>query len=75
MSRFHLVDLAGSETFDSITGDVGINAGLLALGKVLMALANKEDGNSWQFHVPYRDAPLTKMLKKVHPKPNPNPNP
>ena len=39
MSRFHLVDLAGSETFDSITGDVGINAGLLALGKVLMALA------------------------------------
>ena len=34
MTKFHLVDLAGSEHFDSTAADVGINYGLLALGKV-----------------------------------------
>ena len=68
VTRFHLVDLAGSETFDSVTGDVGINAGLLALGKVLMALSAKEalvEQGKPPCHVPYRDSTLSKMLKKV----------
>ena len=41
--------------------NAGINAGLLALGKVLMALAADRP----QGHVPYRDATLSKMLKSV----------
>ena len=44
-TRFHLCDLAGSETFDSRQGDAGINGGLLALGKVLMALAGSDDNS------------------------------
>lgn len=59
ITRIHLVDLAGSENFDKASNDVGINYGLLALGKVLMALASDDP------HVPYRDATLTKMLRNV----------
>ena len=59
-TRFHLVDLAGSENFQS-GQDSGINGGLLALGKVLMALASNKPAP----HIPYRDATLTKMLKHV----------
>ena len=53
----HLIDLAGSETFDKIGGDSGINGGLLALGKVLTALAEGKP------HVPYRDSMLTRLLQ------------
>ncbi|KAL1523372.1 hypothetical protein AB1Y20_018315 [Prymnesium parvum] len=54
-----LVDLAGSERFDLTQKKVGagINAALLALGKVLTALKN---GDS---HVPFRDSLLTRMLR------------
>ena len=53
-----MVDLAGSETFhDSSAQNVAINEGLLALGKVLTALANEDA------HVPYRDSPLTRLLQ------------
>ena len=59
---FHLVDLAGSENFSSVNAAASsINGGLLALGKVLMALASDKP----MPHIPYRDATLTKMLKKV----------
>ena len=42
VTRLHLVDLAGSENFDKVSTSVGINFGLLALGKVLMALDARE---------------------------------
>ena len=56
----HLVDLAGSEQFTEAQEGHGksINQGLLALGKVFMALA-KGSGT----HVPYRDSTLTRMLR------------
>ena len=54
-----LVDLAGSEQFDKAGGDAGINSGLLALDKVLMALSEGKP------HVPYRDTTLTRLLQSV----------
>ena len=61
-TRFHLVDLAGSENFSAVSAAAAsINGGLLALGKVLMALASDKPAP----HIPYRDATLTKMLKQV----------
>ncbi|ORZ13713.1 hypothetical protein BCR42DRAFT_467444 [Absidia repens] len=72
-SKLHFVDLAGSERLKrtSAEGDrrkegININAGLLALGNVISALAS---GSSSQFsnkkptHVPYRDSKLTRMLQ------------
>ena len=56
-SNLYMIDLAGSEAFDyaeeSIRGigiakNRGINAGLVALGRVLMAMSDKAA------HVPYR---------------------
>jgi len=63
-SQLFLVDLAGSERILK-TGVVGqqleeakkINTSLLALGKVIEALSNK------QKHIPYRDSKLTRLLK------------
>ena len=66
-SRFHFVDLAGSERAKA-TGNIGvrfkesvhINTGLLALGNVVSALADKRRRNA---HVPYRESKLTRLLK------------
>lgn len=44
---------------DSISGGGSINAGLLALGKVLTALSHHLP------HVPYRDSVLTRMLSNA----------
>ena len=56
-----LVDLAGSEKFDSASTQArqgaNINAGLLALGKVLTGLCNSSS------YVPFRDSLLTTMLR------------
>ena len=65
--KMHLVDLASSESFetgnDSGLGKApspgGDHFGLLALGKVLTALAGGRT------HVPYREATLTKLLQQV----------
>ena len=51
---------SGSEKFSgdkATTGGGSINAGLLALGKVLTGLKNG------QAHIPYRDSLLTRMLR------------
>jgi hypothetical protein len=63
-SKLHLVDLAGSErvkrsgasgkTFKEATN---INSGLLALGNVIVALAEKRE------HIPYRDSKLTRLVQ------------
>jgi Kinesin motor domain len=63
-SKLHLVDLAGSErvkrsgakgtTFKEATN---INSGLLALGNVICALAERKE------HVPYRDSKLTRLVQ------------
>ena len=58
---YAVIDLAGSESF-SFTEDSpirGINAGLVALGRVLMAMADKAT------HVPYRDSVVTQLLSGV----------
>ena len=56
-SGIFLLDLAGSETFKESQPHQQINVGLLALGRVLRALAA---GSS---HVPYRDSVLTRLLQ------------
>ncbi|KAG2492591.1 hypothetical protein HYH03_009252 [Edaphochlamys debaryana] len=73
-SKLHLVDLAGSERVkrSGVTGKelkeaTHINSGLLALGNVIVALADaekesrKEDKKKQ--HVPYRDSKLTRLLQ------------
>jgi hypothetical protein len=60
-ANFYMIDLAGSESFD-YTADTpirGINAGLVALGRVLMAMSDKAA------HVPYRDSVVTQLLADV----------
>jgi kinesin family protein 4/21/27 len=72
--QLHLVDLAGSERASSSAANEGINEGLLALGRVLSALAKTGEGGAERetgrrrssghaAHVPYRDAALTKLLR------------
>ncbi len=71
-SKLHLVDLAGSERAKKTGAEglrlkesVGINQGLLALGKVIRALttaAQTVQGPSKQF-VPYRESKLTRFLQ------------
>lgn len=39
-----------------------INSGLLALGNVIVALANEGEGKK-KGHVPYRDSKLTRLLQ------------
>ena len=51
-SKFYMVDLAGSEAFDRDAekgSGMGINAGLLALGRVIMAMSDRAT------HIPYRE--------------------
>ena len=66
-SELTLVDLAGSEKLALLASDpspqllkesIEINTSLLALGKVITALAVGTRG-----HVPYRDSKLTRLLK------------
>lgn len=54
-----MVDLAGSETYWHRVPHQQINVSLLALGRVLTALAKK------QAYVPYRDSVLTRLLQGV----------
>ncbi|KAI9250737.1 P-loop containing nucleoside triphosphate hydrolase protein [Sporodiniella umbellata] len=68
VSKFHFVDLAGSERLKrtAAQGDrrkegININAGLLALGNVISALAS--DSARKKLHVPYRDSKLTRLLQ------------
>ncbi|ORE22387.1 kinesin-domain-containing protein, partial [Rhizopus microsporus] len=65
-SKFHFVDLAGSERLKRTAAEGGrrkeginINAGLLALGNVISALASDKK----KTHVPYRDSKLTRLLQ------------
>eukprot|EP00873_Tetraselmis_striata_P001075 jgi/Tetstr1/421339/TSEL_012309.t1 len=68
MSRLNLVDLAGSERVKK-SGVEGkelkeassINSGLLMLGNVICALADRSEGKST--HIPYRDVKLTRILQ------------
>lgn len=60
-SKFHLVDLAGSERVkrSGVTGQAFkeatfINAGLLALGNVIVALTEDEGAEGKKRHIPYR---------------------
>ena len=67
--RLYLVDLAASESFETVhdpsvgkaSPPAGDHFGLLALGKVLTALAGGRT------HVPYREATLTKLLQQALP--------
>lgn len=66
-SKLHLVDLAGSERAKRtqavgirLKESVGINQGLLALGKVIRALTS---GSQQHVHVPYRESKLTRFLQ------------
>ncbi|CAD2215029.1 Microtubule binding/Kinesin motor domain containing protein, putative [Angomonas deanei] len=70
-SEFTFVDLAGSEKLGMLAANpsakmmkesININTSLLALGKVIMALADKKKKRGAS-HVPYRDSKLTKLLK------------
>ncbi|XP_077418671.1 kinesin-like protein KIF27 [Vanacampus margaritifer] len=68
VSKFCVVDLAGSERVGK-TGNTGvrfeesvhINTGLLALGKVIRALAHP--GRQRSAYVPYRHAKITRLLR------------
>ncbi|KAI8331399.1 hypothetical protein BC941DRAFT_403859 [Chlamydoabsidia padenii] len=70
-SKFHFVDLAGSERLKrtAAEGDrrkegININAGLLALGNVISALASDPSHhNKKAAHIPYRDSKLTRLLQ------------
>ncbi|KAH9577358.1 Kinesin motor domain [Trypanosoma melophagium] len=77
-SEFSIVDLAGSEKLTMLARNpsaslvkesIEINASLLALGKVITALANgsklkgKKGALVDRLHIPYRDSKLTKLLK------------
>ncbi|KAI8810691.1 P-loop containing nucleoside triphosphate hydrolase protein, partial [Cladochytrium replicatum] len=74
LSKFHFVDLAGSERLKrtNATGDrqkegISINGGLLALGKVISALADRDmaapNHEKEEVHIPYRNSKLTRILK------------
>lgn len=66
-AKLHLVDLAGSERAKKtgasgvrLKESVGINQGLLSLGKVIRALTTT---NTAMTHVPYRESKLTRFLQ------------
>jgi hypothetical protein len=67
-SKLHIVDLAGSERAKRtgaggvrLKESVGINQGLLSLGKVIRALTSSANGAT--AHVPYRESKLTRFLQ------------
>lgn len=69
-SKLHLVDLAGSERAKRTGAEgvrlkesVGINQGLLALGKVIRALTAPKTASQQAAHVPYRESKLTRFLQ------------
>jgi hypothetical protein len=72
-SKIHLVDLAGSERAKRtgaggvrLKESVGINQGLLSLGKVIRALTTvyqKNTGGTHATHIPYRESKLTRFLQ------------
>eukprot|EP01035_Chromulina_nebulosa_P019789 gene19789-25730_t len=70
-SKLHIVDLAGSERVKRtganglrLKESVGINQGLLSLGKVIRALTNPNNNSSNLLqHVPYRESKLTRYLQ------------
>eukprot|EP00605_Chrysophyceae_sp_TOSAG23-4_P001899 GSChrysophyteH1.ASY1.ANO1.2097.1 assembled CDS len=73
-SKLHLVDLAGSERAKKtgaqgirLKESVGINQGLLALGKVIRALTLNSTADRLSseahVHVPYRESKLTRFLQ------------
>lgn len=69
-TRFHLVDLAGSENFDSKESDVGINFGLLALGKVCVAWAARHRIRPHPVFAPCMlSCTLSRMLSRHAPSP------
>jgi len=68
-SVINLVDLAGSEKLskseasgDRLKEGCSINKSLTALGKVILALAEKTVNPKSKLVVPYRDSALTRML-------------
>lgn len=71
-SEMHLVDLAGSEKVGR-TGVQGrhlregchINKSLTTLGRVITILAEKAAGKKKQVVIPYRESPLTMILKNA----------
>lgn len=60
-SHLYLVDLAGADNFDFEGSRAGrwVNRGVLAVGRVVMALANDQP------HVPYRDYPVTELFASI----------
>mmetsp|Transcript_14878 Transcript_14878/g.30258 ORF Transcript_14878/g.30258 Transcript_14878/m.30258 type:complete len:1108 (-) Transcript_14878:2162-5485(-) len=78
-AKIHLVDLAGSERVKRTHAEgqrlregIHINKGLLALGKVISALCDRNgskseayyrDPSTRQMHIPYRDSKLTRLLQ------------
>lgn len=69
LSKLQLVDLAGSERAkrtgavgQRLKESVGINQGLLALGKVIRALTQPTKGGNTG-HIPYRESKLTRFLQ------------
>ena len=77
-SKLHLVDLAGSErakrTLASgkrLKESVGINQGLMSLGKVIRALTalsaqdTNVQSNTMNIHIPYRESKLTRFLQVI----------
>ena len=74
-AKLHLVDLAGSERAKKtgavggrLKESVGINQGLLALGKVIRALTSSP--LITHVHVPYRESKLTRCPPFFYPSPN-----
>jgi len=73
-AKLTLVDLAGSERIKTAKTEglqqkesISINTDLHALGKVVLALAEKRNQESSRrqskIHVPYRDSVLTRLLR------------
>ena len=63
------MDLAGSErakrtlaTGKRLKESVGINQGLMSLGKVIRALT-LQSGHEHSIHIPYRESKLTRFLQ------------
>lgn len=70
-SKFNLVDLAGSERIKKTNAQgarlkegININHGLLTLGKVISALADRATAPAnTASHIPYRESKLTRFLQ------------